>query len=183
MKSIGFLSFIALSYLLCPVLIGYGILWLLRLGKQTAQRNTDAEEERWKLRLANPQFDEVEAHTGFPLPHSIRELYTDPNFLSMAPFLVPYEGETDRDGGWEVNYFFPLDPDSLTGSFSEELRSYLPFATDDGHGYYCLPLPLCTADDGPIVYLGDSVEDEDEFEHVAASLRDFIARRQPVDYQ
>lgn len=177
----------ALTNLLCLVFVGIAVCWFLgRIARHYRLRLLAKEataEREWQARLTNPRYSEVEAHTGFAVPRSLHELYAEPG-MTLDPFQVPIENTSDGERGrWEVSYFLPLDRHSLTGIFEFELRTCLPFASDDGHGYYYLPLELSTSEDGPVYYVFDSdVGGGFQTEKVADSLLEFLGRREPIKY-
>ena len=141
--------------------------WLLQRFRKP-KLPSEASARRYKQRLLNPRWDELEEYFNQSIPKRIKQLYAQEEIISRRDILVSNEnGETYRIAG-----FLPADIETLNGIWHEVKRSAnFPLATDVMGDCYYIPLSGDKSEQCPVMCYH---HDGSDFESVSASLDNFL---------
>lgn len=151
------------------------ILWLIgrfTSGQPVAPQRDAALESKFRERLLQPQWNELERRFGFAMPQSLHALYSDHSTLLRRSFyIVPPESTTESDHHF-VERFEPADVQTLETWFPVGENRF-PFASDDFGNYYYVQLDPAS-EDTPIFFVD---HDSGDILPVADSLDELLRWR------
>ena len=124
---------------------------------------------RYKERLLNPRWDELQEHFGLAMPEPLKDLYKQTTLLTMQNLVFR---ETNGKE-WQVAAFYPADTQTLDGIWSDLKNSKIfPFAFDSFGDCYYVELTGQDSSKCPVMYYH---HDGNDTERVSNSLEEFIA--------
>lgn len=125
---------------------------------------------RFRERLLNPRWHELEKHFSQSIPEQIKNLYARTELICRRDIQL-----TNENGkSYEIAEFLPADIETLDWIWSDLKKSKsFPFARDSMGDCYYVPLTGEKSGDCPVMCYH---HDGSDFESVSRSLKDFIER-------
>jgi len=154
-----FLAFIS------TVLIGGN--WLLARFKKSKPRSEESIR-RYRERLLNPCWDDLQEYFGMAIPPPIKELYRRTNLLTELD--IVFRDQNGRE--WHVAAFSPADLETLDETWSDiKYGKKLPFAHDSFGDCYYIELTTKESSRFPVMLYH---HDGSDVEMVSTSLDEFL---------
>jgi hypothetical protein len=141
--------------------------WLLSLLRKP-KLPSEESVRRYRERLLNPRWEELEERFGQAIPARIKNLYTRTELISRRDIHLRNEnGKT-----YHIAEFLPADVETLSGIWSELKKSNnFPFANDSFGDCYYIPFTGDKSEECPVMYYR---HDGSDFELVSRSLDEFL---------
>jgi cell division septal protein FtsQ len=157
----------AFGFLVVILAIYAGGNWLLSRLKKPKPPSSIS---RYRERLLNPRWEELENHFGQSIPEQIKKLYARTEFISRRDIQL-----TNENGKpYEIAEFLPADIETLDRIWSDLKKAKnFPFARDSMDDCYYVPLTGGKSEDCPVMCYH---HDGSDFESVSRSLDDFAGR-------
>ncbi|SRR5579871_1306281 len=160
----GVLAFFAV---ILTVYIG-GNLLLPRFRKP--QPPKEESIRRYRERLLNPRWDELQEHFGLAIPEPLKNLYKQTALLTTQNVVFRQNGGKE----WHVAEFYPADTQTLEDiRFDFENSKIFPFAYDSFGDCYYVELTKEESSRCPVLYYHHD-SDRSDVELVSNSLEEFI---------
>jgi len=143
---------------------GNWLLWRLKKPKPPSEESI----RRYRERLLNPRWAEIEELTGATVPECIKQLYMQTELICQREICFSQkEGKT-----YDVAEFLPADTQSLNERWDAVKQSEgFPFATDYFGDTYYVSLGRAESEACPVMYYH---HDGNDFEFVSGSLDEFL---------
>jgi hypothetical protein len=149
-------------------------------GSRPSREEQEAAAASYRARLASPQWEEVAAGLGRPIPTVLKELYADPSGLEGDVYVFDPAKPKDVGEAWYVNQFVPADYDALQPALESIPPGAFNFAFNEFGDPYYVELGAGDDGDGPVSV---HYHDGGDIVRVAPSLREFLRwPRQPRSY-
>ena len=143
---------------------GNWLLWRFRKPKLSSEESA----RRYRERLLNPHWNELELHFNQSIPERIKHLYAQTEIIGRRDIRTSNEtGAT-----YDIAEFLPADMETLNGIWPEVKKSAnFPLATDAMGDCYYIPLTGDKSEQCPVMrhHRGGS-----DFESVSTSLDNFL---------
>jgi hypothetical protein len=158
--SIGFVVAISTVYI--------GGNWLLsRLRKP--KPSSEQSAHRYRERLVNPRWEQLEEYFNQPIPERIKQFYTQAETISRRDIRVSSASGTV----YHIAQFLPADIETLNEIWPEVKESAkFPLATDAFGDCYYIPLTGDKSEQCPVMCYH---HDGSDFESVSTSLDEFLS--------
>jgi SMI1 / KNR4 family (SUKH-1) len=162
---IAVLGGIGFIILILAVLVGGN--WLLLRLKKTKLPSADSLR-RYRERLLNPRWDELEEQLGQSIPERIKQFYRNTDTIKRHDIRV-----TSENGAtYHIARFLPADVETLDGIWPDVKESAsFPLATDAFGDCFCIPLTRDKSEQCPVKCYH---HDGSDFESVSSSLDEFL---------
>jgi hypothetical protein len=159
---LGVLTFFVV---ILTVLIGGN--WLLARFRKPRPPSKESIR-RYRERLLNPRWDELQMHFGLAIPEGLKNLYKQTTLLTTQN--VVFRGNGGKE--WHVAEFYPADAQTLEGIWSDLKKSKIfPFAVDSFGDCYYVELTDWESNRCSVMYYH---HDGSDVEVVSNSLEEFI---------
>ena len=123
---------------------------------------------RYRERLLNPRWDELEEHFGQTIPEPLKNLYEQTTLLTRQD--VVFRESASKE--WHVAEFYPADKETLDGIWPDLQKSKIfPFAFDSFGDCYYVELAGKESNRCPVMYYH---HDGSDVERVSKSLEEFL---------
>jgi hypothetical protein len=142
---------------------GNWLLWRFRKPKSRSEESA----RRYRERLLNPRWNELELHFNQSIPARIKHLYAQTEIIGRRNIRV-----IDKNGAtYDIAEFLPADIETLNGIWPDVKKSAnFPLAIDAMGDCYCIPLTGDKSEQCPVMCYH---HDGSDFESVSASLDSF----------
>ena len=158
------LGLLAFFIALLTVLIGGN--WLLARFRKPRPPSEESIR-RYRERLLNPRWEELQEHFGVAIPQAIKDLYKRTTLLTAQNVIFRETGGRE----WQVAGFYPADTETLDAIWLDPKKSkILPFAFDSFGDCYYIELGK-QSDRCPVMYYH---HDGNDVEFVSSSLDEFL---------
>jgi len=145
---------------------GNWLLWRLKKPKPPSEESV----RRYKERLLNPRWEELEKYFSQPIPEPIKILYARTELVSRRD--IQLINENGRS--YEIAEFLPAEIETLDWIWSDLKKAKnFPFARDAMGDCYYIPLNDEESGRCPVMCYH---HDGSDFELVSSSLEEFIDR-------
>ncbi len=141
--------------------------WLLARFRKRQQPPNEAIQ-RYRRRLLNPRWDELQEHVGQTVPDPLRKLYKQTALISRQDLV--FRERTGKE--WHVAEFYPLDKETLNGIWPDLKKSKIfPFAFDSVGVCFYVEFARKDSKRCPVMYYH---HDGGDVELVSESLDEFL---------
>jgi len=160
-----------IAFFVLIVLLLVGGNWLLSLFRKP-KPTSDESVRRYRERLLNPRWEEVEEKIALAVPSRVKQLYVQPELICQSKSCFsPKEGKT-----YYVAQFLPADAQSLSETWAAVRESKgFPFAVDYFGDTYYVPLVGKAGETCSVMCYH---HDGNDFELVSSSLEEFLGWHQ-----
>jgi len=159
------LGVLAFFVVILTVLIGGN--WLLARFRKP-KPPTEESIRRYRERLLNSRWDELQVHFGLAIPEPLKNLYKQTTLLTTQNVVFREKGGKE----WHVAEFCPADTQTLEGIWSDLKKSKIfPFAVDSFGDCYYVELTGKDSNRCPVMYYH---HDGSDVELVSNSLEEFL---------
>lgn len=149
------------------------------LGPPPTREQMEAFHQQHYRRLLSPQWSDLEARFGVPIPDVLRKLYDDHDRLLESRFYVVPPNPYDETEDWFIQEFEPADLETLRTGFpligcDEEpnvAKRRFAFASDDFGNSYFIELGPYSPVELPVFYYD---HDGGSIDQIADSLAEFM---------
>ena len=142
--------------------------WLLRRFRRPKLRSEESAR-RYRQRLLNPRWNDLELHFNQSIPERIKHLYAQTEVISRRDIRVSNENGATYD----IAEFLPADIETLNGIWPDVKKSAnFPLATDAMGDCYYIPLTGDKSEQCPVMCYH---HDGSDFESVSTSLDNFLS--------
>lgn len=160
--ALGALAFIV--FVLIVFAVGNWFVSLLRKPRVPSEESV----RRYRERLLNPRWAELQEHFNQSIPERIKTLYAQTEIISRRDIHVTNE----NGASYHIAEFLPADIETLDGIWPEVKKSEnFPFATDAFGDCYYIPLTGDKSGQCPVMCYR---HDGSDFELVSTSLNTFL---------
>jgi SMI1 / KNR4 family (SUKH-1) len=123
---------------------------------------------RYRERLLNPRWDELQEHFGLTIPQTMKDFYKQTTLLTTQN--VVFREANGKE--WHVAGFYPADTETSDAIWPDLKKSKIfPFAFDSFGDCYYVELTDQKSDRCPVMYYH---HDGDDVELVSSSLDEFL---------
>jgi hypothetical protein len=123
---------------------------------------------RYRTRLLNPRWDELQEHFGQPLPEPLKSLYGQTELITRQDLVFRESAGKE----WHVAGFYPADKETDPIWPDIKKSKILPFAFDAFGDCYYVDLASKESNRCPVMYYH---HDGNDIELVSESLEEFLA--------
>jgi hypothetical protein len=157
--AIGFLAVIVIVYI--------GGNWFLSRLRRPESPSGESEQ-RYRERLFNPQWEDLEEYFNRPIPEQIKRFYTYREIISRHDVRV----SKANGATYHIARFLPADTATLDEIWPDvKMSANLPLASDAFGDCYYIPLTGDRSEQCPVMYYH---HDGSDFEAVSTSLDEFL---------